>query len=100
MIEHATKCAWRVWIFNLSWLVFFTPTFRTGSFDALLCLGNSLPHLTGPNDLEAALGLCICLPRRLAAGANRNFDAVMASLNVGWNRSRTEENKEWLFLRF
>ncbi len=30
-------------------------TFGSGSFDALLCLGNSLPHLLTPGDITAAL---------------------------------------------
>jgi glycine/sarcosine N-methyltransferase len=82
-------------------------------FDAVLCLGNSLPHLLTPTDLTAALDdFAACLrPGGLLLIQNRNFDAVMAqrqrwmepqayqepedSLSDGYT-----ERKEWLFLRF
>jgi 2-polyprenyl-3-methyl-5-hydroxy-6-metoxy-1,4-benzoquinol methylase len=48
-------------------------------FDALLCLGNSLPHLLTPVDLAAALSdFAACLqPGGLLLVQNRNFDAVL-----------------------
>ena len=45
-------------------------------FDALLCLGNSLPHLLTPSDLSAALadfGVCL-RPGGLLLIQNRNFE--------------------------
>jgi glycine/sarcosine N-methyltransferase len=88
-----------------------------GGFDAVLCLGNSLPHLLTPGDLAAALAdFATCLrPGGLLLLQNRNFDSVMASrqrwmepqsfiespprLQVlgGEDRGGT---REWLFLRF
>jgi len=70
---------------TIQWLVGRMETLAeriTDRFDLLLCMGNSLPHLTGPGDLErAAAGFRACLqpggvlylhllnyPRRLATG--------------------------------
>jgi SAM-dependent methyltransferase len=73
------------------------------SFDALLCLGNSLPHLLDAAALAATLAdFAACLrPGGLFLMQNRNFDAVLA------NRERWMEPQayrsgeaEWLFLRF
>jgi glycine/sarcosine N-methyltransferase len=72
-------------------------------FDAVLCLGNSLPHLLTPNDLAAALAdFAVCLrPEGLLLIQNRNFDSV---LNQGerWMgpQAYREGETEWLFLRF
>jgi len=74
-----------------------------GGFDAVLCLGNSLPHLLTPGDLAAALAdFAACLaPGGLALLQNRNFDALVAS-HERWMepQSRREGQAEWLFLRF
>jgi len=74
-----------------------------GGFDAVLCLGNSLPHLLTPEDLAAALAdFAACLaPGGLVLIQNRNFDAVVAS-HERWMepQSRREGQAEWLFLRF
>ena len=54
---------------------------RVGTgFDALLCLGNSLPHLLAPAGLESALAdFAACLrPGGLVLIQNRNFDAVLS----------------------
>ncbi|HUX76519.1 MAG TPA: methyltransferase domain-containing protein [Anaerolineae bacterium] len=72
-------------------------------FDALLCLGNSLPHLLAPADLAAALAdFAACLrPGGLVLIQNRNFDAVL-SRGERWMepQAHQEGNVEWLFLRF
>jgi glycine/sarcosine N-methyltransferase len=77
---------------------------RVGTgFDALLCLGNSLPHLLTPADLHAALTQfagCL-LPRGLLLIQNRNFDAVLAGHDRWMEpQSHREGEQEWLFLRF
>jgi glycine/sarcosine N-methyltransferase len=72
-------------------------------FDALLCLGNSLPHLLTPADLEMALAdFAACLrPGGLLLVQNRNFDAVMAKRERWMEpQSHQEGVAEWLFLRF
>ncbi len=80
-------------------------------FDALLCLGNSLPHLLSPADLSAALSdFAACLrPGGLVLIQNRNFDAVLAqrerSLESSagrWQEPQFHREGEavWLFLRF
>ncbi len=77
---------------------------RVGSgFDALLCLGNSLPHLLTPEDLAMALfDFAACLrPRGLLLIQNRNFDAVLLR-GERWlePQAHREGEAEWLFLRF
>jgi 2-polyprenyl-3-methyl-5-hydroxy-6-metoxy-1,4-benzoquinol methylase len=72
-------------------------------FDAVLCLGNSLPHLLTPADLAAGLAdFAACLrPGGLLLIQNRNFDAVL-SRGERWMepQAHREEGAEWLFLRF
>lgn len=74
-----------------------------GGFDALLCLGNSLPHALTPPELSAALAdMAACLrPRGLLLVQNRNFDAVLAR-GERWMepQSYRQGENEWLFLRF
>jgi glycine/sarcosine N-methyltransferase len=77
---------------------------RTGpGFDAVLCLGNSLPHLLTPAELAAALAdFAACLrPGALLLIQNRNFDRVLAR-GERWMDPQVhqEGEKEWLFLRF
>jgi SAM-dependent methyltransferase len=77
---------------------------RAGTgFDAALCLGNSLPHLLTPVDLEAALAdFAACLrPGGLFLIQNRNFDAVLAQ-GARWMepQAHREGDTEWLFFRF
>jgi len=71
-------------------------------FDALLCLGNSLPHLLTPEDLAMALlDFAVCLrPGGLLVIQNRNFDAVLAR-GERWlePQAHREGKTEWLFLR-
>ena len=78
-------------------------TFGQYSFNALLCLGNSLPHLLSPQALQEAL---LDFSRVLAPGGllilqNRNFEAVMRS-RQRWMEPQAyrEGAREWLFLRF
>ena len=78
-------------------------TFGFGSFNAILCLGNSLPHLLTPTDLAHALqdfSDCL-LPRGILIIQNRNFDAVLASRSR-WMEPEThaEGDREWVFQRF
>ncbi len=72
-------------------------------FDALICLGNSLPHLLNLGEISRALqDFSNCLrPGGLLILQNRNFDAVMAKKErwIG-PQSRREGDEEWLFLRF
>ena len=72
-------------------------------FDALLCLGNSLPHLLTPVDLAIALlDFAACLrPGGLLLIQNRNFDAVLLR-GERWQepQAHREGATEWLFLRF
>jgi len=74
-----------------------------GGFDALLCLGNSLPHLLTQEALVLALdGFAACLrPGGLLLIQNRNFDAVLAERDRWMGpESHREGETEWLFLRF
>jgi len=72
-------------------------------FDALLCLGNSLPHLLTRPDLDAALAdFAACLkPGGLLLIQNRNFDAVVAQ-QQRWMEPQGyhEAGREWIFIRF
>jgi SAM-dependent methyltransferase len=81
------------------------------NFDAVLCLGNSLPHLLNQSELANALvDMAACLRAGgLLLIQNRNFDAVLAqregSSEPGGGRwmplqAHRESGKEWLFLRF
>jgi SAM-dependent methyltransferase len=76
-------------------------------FDALLCLGNSLPHLLTPSELAAALAdFHACLrPGGLLLIQNRNFDAVLKQ-RERWMEPQSHHEggpgseAEWIFLRF
>lgn len=80
-----------------------TQHFGAGSFDALLCLGNSLPHVTSLEHLDSTLSdFASCLrPRGMLILQNRNFDAVLAN-HERWMepQSHQEGEMEWLFIRF
>ena len=77
--------------------------FDAGSFDALLCLGNSLPHLLTPMELANALkDFHACLaPGGLLLIQNRNFDGVL-SRHERWMepQAHTEGEHQWVFQRF
>jgi SAM-dependent methyltransferase len=85
---------------------------RAGTgFDALLCLGNSLPHSLTPADLSQTLqdfGACLRLGGLLLV-QNRNFDQVLAlreqdpaSHTWRWMEPQAHQDgeAEWLFVRF
>jgi SAM-dependent methyltransferase len=78
-------------------------SFAEASFDAVLCLGNSLPHLLTPAELTDALAdFAACLrPGGLLLIQNRNFDAVLAA-RQRWMEPQAyrDGEHEWLFLRF
>ncbi len=77
--------------------------FGTAAFDALICLGNSLPHVQNTSGLIAALqDFSACLKAGgLLILQNRNFDRVLAA-RERWiePQGHTEEGREWLFVRF
>jgi glycine/sarcosine N-methyltransferase len=80
-----------------------TAVFGQKQFDALLCLGNSLPHAVAEPDLDLALAdfAAALQPGGLLLIQNRNFDLVMAQ-RARWMepQSHREADREWLFLRF
>lgn len=72
-------------------------------FDALFCLGNSLPHVQDLADLQRALAdFQACLrPGGLLLLQNRNFDAVLAQRQRWMEpQSYQEGGKTWIFMRF
>jgi glycine/sarcosine N-methyltransferase len=75
----------------------------SGPFDAVLCLGNSLPHALTAGDLSDALAdfAAVLRPDGLLLIQNRNFDAVLARRErfMGPEAHR-EGDREWLFVRF
>ena len=74
-----------------------------GEFDALLCLGNSLPHVLTPDELRTTLtDFVACLrPGGLLLIQNRNFDAVLVRRERWMEpQAHREGEAEWLFLRF
>ena len=77
--------------------------FGPESFDALLCLGNSIPHLLNAPELAAALeDFAACLrPGGLLLVQNRNFDAVLEN-RQRWMEPQSfrEGEREWIFVRF
>ena len=81
----------------------FTHAFGERVFDAVICLGNSLPHVLTETTLEQALG---DFHRVLRSGGklilqNRNFDRVLA-IRERWMPPETyrEGNRVWVFARF
>jgi len=77
--------------------------FGKGTFDALLCLGNSLPHLLSQAELTYTLvDFSNCLKHGgLLLVQNRNFNSVMAK-HERWMepQAHTEGDNEWVFQRF
>jgi len=73
------------------------------TFDVLLCLGNSLPHVLSAASLTATLeDFRRCLVEGgLLLIQNRNFDAVMAK-RARWLpvQAYSEDEGDWLFVRF
>jgi SAM-dependent methyltransferase len=78
-------------------------TFGQHAFNALLCLGNSLPHLLSLSDLAAAMSdFAACLkPGGLLLIQDRNFDNILEN-HERWMepQSHREGREEWIFLRF
>ncbi len=77
--------------------------FGTRRFDLLLCLGNSLPHILNLEDLTNTFkDFAACLrPGGILLIQNRNFDAVMATMDRWMEpQAHSEGNNEWLFQRF
>jgi glycine/sarcosine N-methyltransferase len=80
-----------------------TSTFGSGQFDAVLCLGNSLPHLLTEKELKAAINdFYACLkPGGMLLIQNRNFDAVLKTRNRWMEPQTFQDNEgEWIFQRF
>lgn len=76
---------------------------QAGQFDALLCLGNSLPHVHSWAELEQTLTdfSRLLRPGGLLVTQMRNFDQVMAARNRWMEPQSVEEpDHEWLFFRF
>jgi SAM-dependent methyltransferase len=76
---------------------------EAGAFDAVLCLGNSLPHVLTPEALHATLvDFAACLrPGGVLLIQNLNYDRIL-SRRERWMdpQARREGDREWLFLRF
>jgi SAM-dependent methyltransferase len=78
-------------------------TFGPEMFEAVLCLGNSLPHVLSPAVLaEAIEDFAACLnPGGVLIVQNRNFEAVTAQ-GERWMepQAHREGGREWIFVRF
>ena len=73
------------------------------SFDAVICLGNSLPHLPTAQAVAGAMSdfAAVLAPGGLLVVQNRNFDQVWAERQRFMPpQSYREGEREWLFLRF
>ena len=73
------------------------------TFDAVLCLGNSLPHLLSEKALAEALSdfATVLHPGGLVVIQNRNFDRVWRQRERFMGpQSCREGDREWLFIRF
>jgi SAM-dependent methyltransferase len=81
-----------------------SPGEEVGSqFDAVLCLGNSLPHALGAGNLSETLADFAAVLRLggLLLIQNRNFDAVLARRERFMElEAHREGDCEWLFVRF
>lgn len=77
--------------------------FGSHSFDAVFCLGNSLPHLLTAEDMQNALAdfAAVLKPAGLLIIQNRNFDSVMKT-RQRWMEPQFARagDDDWLFLRF
>lgn len=73
------------------------------TFDAVLCLGNSLPHLLSEEAVSAALAdfAAALQPGGLLVIQNRNFDRVWIERERFMGpQSHRDADAEWLFVRF
>ena len=76
---------------------------QPGEFDAVLCLGNSLPHVSSEDDLKKTLLDFAALLRSggMIVLQMRNFDLVMGEKKRWMDPQSVKEGTlEWLFLRF
>lgn len=76
---------------------------NTSTFDAILCLGNSLPHVLTPDHLSITLSdfVTSLRPGGLLLIQNRNFNAVLADYDRWMGPQSHHDGKtDWLFLRF
>ena len=74
-----------------------------GPFDAVTCLGNSLPHVTDDAALDAALAdfRAVLRPGGLLVIQNNNYDAILDNRRRFMGvASREQDGKEYLFFRF
>jgi SAM-dependent methyltransferase len=71
-------------------------------FDAILCLGNSLPHLDPAAVAAALAGMARCLrPGGLLLIQNRNFDRVLDQGDRWMDpQAHREGESEWVFGRW
>ncbi|MEL7645373.1 MAG: class I SAM-dependent methyltransferase [Anaerolineaceae bacterium] len=79
------------------------PAFPGEQFDAVLCLGNSLPHVNSLGDLQRALEdfAAIMSPGALLLLQQRNFDAVLRAKNRFMDpQTQISGEQEWVFFRF
>lgn len=74
-----------------------------GAFDAVLCLGNSLPHVLTAEGLQATMAdfAALLRPGGLLLIQNRNFDRILAR-DERWMpvQSHREGEREWVFVRW
>jgi glycine/sarcosine N-methyltransferase len=74
-----------------------------GPYDAVLCLGNSLPHLLTPEAVQGALADFreVLRPGGVLVIQNRNYDRVWRERQRFMPiEARREGEREWLFFRF
>ncbi len=80
-----------------------SEAFGTDSFDRLICLGNSLPHVLDEAHMLTTLAdfKAVLRPGGKIILQNRNFDQVLRAHNR-WMPPQThrEGNKTWIFTRF
>jgi SAM-dependent methyltransferase len=73
------------------------------TFDAVICLGNSLPHLLTGQAVDEAMAdfHAVLQPGGLLVAQNRNFDRVWAEQERFMSpQTYREGQQEWIFLRF
>jgi glycine/sarcosine N-methyltransferase len=74
-----------------------------GNFDAVLCLGNSLPHLLSRDAVTATLAdfAAVLRPGGLLVVQNRNFDKIWAEKQRFMPpQAHRDGSGEWIFVRF
>lgn len=74
-----------------------------GGYDAITCLGNSIPHILTQAGLDVALRdmAAVLSPGGVLIIQQRNFDRVLAQqLRFMPPESQQQGNREWLFMRF